>query len=153
MISPRQLLCAAVLACLPTATAQEVNFEPLKPYFIFQVDVPLGLLPHPDILNPAFGMDGYRIEWMSEADWGDLGIVYAGHHPDAWPDVPPPFKAVRPPKLSRPQAALQRRLQLRAEHRYRGPLWQLEPRLRIEVRPLPVERDQRSGLMIEGTRN
>lgn len=136
----RQLLAAAVLACLPTATAQEVNFEPLKAYRILQIDLPYGVLPHWDINNPSYGMaaDG-NIEWMNEKDFDDLGLVYAGRHPDAWPDVPPLLKAAVPPRLSRPQAALQRRLQLRAEHRYRGPLWQLEPRLRIEVRPLPLE--------------
>jgi hypothetical protein len=82
----RQLLCAA-LVCLPTAIGQETSRTPVKPYTTLQIDVPLGLLPHHDLLNPGYGMDGHDIAWMEIKHFDDLAYVYVGHHPDVWPPV------------------------------------------------------------------
>ena len=54
---PSQLL-AAVLVCLPTATALEVNRAPLKPYTLLQIELPYGVMPHWDLSQPNLWDDG-----------------------------------------------------------------------------------------------
>jgi len=57
----------------------------LIPGTLVQIEVPLGLLPVPDLLNPAFGMDGDRVAWIDASAADDLSLIFTGTPPEAWP--------------------------------------------------------------------
>ena len=72
----------------PAPPPEPVWSAPLVKSPLLLVEVPLGLLPQLELFDPAFGMDGERIEWIAEQHAGDLMMTFAGQQPDAWPDVP-----------------------------------------------------------------
>ena len=59
-----------------------------------QIEVPLNLLPLPDLAKPAFGLEGGQIAWIDEGAADDLATIFTGDPPAAWPDPLPPATTV-----------------------------------------------------------
>jgi hypothetical protein len=97
MITNRQMLLhAAVFIAFFAATVAVLQWrhveQPkprimLNPSTLVQIEVPLGLMPLPDPLNPAFGMEGGLVTWVDEAHANNLSLIFTGTAPEAWPEV------------------------------------------------------------------
>jgi len=58
------------------------------------IEVPINLLPIPDLARPTFGLEGGQIAWIDEAAADDLSLTFNGPMPEAWPDPLPPATTV-----------------------------------------------------------
>lgn len=59
----------------------------LNPSTLVQIEVPIELLPVPDLASPVYGVSDGRVEWVAEDAAGDLNTIFTGQPPQAWPEV------------------------------------------------------------------
>ena len=71
----------------------------LIPGTLVQIEVPLGLLPVPDLATPAFGMENGDVAWIDAAAADDLSTIFTGEPPPAWPEPLPYDVAARDPRV------------------------------------------------------
>jgi len=109
MITRRQLLLhSAVFLAFFVATIAILQWRHVDPPLprmllipgtLVQIEVPLGLLPIPDLATPAFGMDGGHVAWIDAAAADDLATIFTGTPPPAWPEPLPYDVAARDPRV------------------------------------------------------
>ena len=108
MIRHRQLLVhTAVFLAFFVATIAILRWRHVEPRLqmllipgtLVQIEVPLGLLPIPELANPAFGMEDGNVAWIDAAAADDLATIFTGEPPAAWPEPLPYDVAARDPRV------------------------------------------------------